>query len=215
MSLRWDYSTLVTSWKTISSSLDIIQEPCFPFKTPTSTKIILDLLEPCTKKEPKGTIKRKDMNTIIGLMRPPLVIAYTDDNTTSKHVCAGQISSNFTCELITIRKALDIYLTRTNIADSDGIIVLSDCRSALEAIKEGKMGLTQEINSLLFSIGALGKSCILQGIPAYVDIEGSEMADSLEPLTSYTMVFDANAVAKQKLCSNPRKNLSLSELNYS
>ncbi|GFU17179.1 RNase H domain-containing protein [Trichonephila clavipes] len=29
------------------------------------------------------------------------------------------------------------------------------------------------------------------------------------------MVFDANAVAKQKLCSNPRKKLSLPELNYS
>ncbi|GFX76918.1 hypothetical protein TNCV_2257811 [Trichonephila clavipes] len=57
---------------------------------------------------------------------------------------------------------------------------------------------------------ALGKSCTLQWIPAHVDIEGSEMADSsdnearaLEPIPSSTTVFDANAVAKQKLCSKP------------
>ncbi|GFT22305.1 hypothetical protein TNCV_3273041 [Trichonephila clavipes] len=39
-----------------------------------------------------------------------------------------------------------------------------DSRSALEAIKEGK-GITQEINSLLFSIGVLGRSCTLQCTP--------------------------------------------------
>ncbi|GFT39261.1 RNase H domain-containing protein [Trichonephila clavipes] len=140
-------------------------------------------------------------------------------NTTSKDkVSAEQIASNFSCELIAVRTALDIYLTRTNIDNSDGIIVLSDCKSALEVIKEGKMGLTQEINSFLFSIGALGKSCTLQCIPAHLDIEGNEMADSfaneartIEPVTSSTTVFDANAVANQ----NARKKLSLPELNYS
>ncbi|GFU77945.1 RNase H domain-containing protein [Trichonephila clavipes] len=40
-------------------------------------------------------------------------------------------------------------------------------------------------------------------------------ARTLGPLTSSPTVFDANAVAKQKLCSNPRKNLSLPELIYS
>ncbi|GFY27544.1 RNase H domain-containing protein [Trichonephila clavipes] len=167
------------------------------------------------------------MDTAIDLMRPRLVTAHADgssdsernrngsgfflkypDNTTSKHkVSAAQIASNFTCELIAIRTALDIYLTGTSIADSDGIIVLSNCRSALE--------VTQEINSLLFSIGALGKSCTLQWIPAHVDIEGNEMANSfgneartLEPVTSFTTVSDANALAKQKLCSNPRKILA-------
>ncbi|GFW33370.1 transposable element Tcb1 transposase [Trichonephila clavipes] len=59
-------------------------------------------------------------------------------------------------------------------------------------------------------------------ISARVGVEGNEMTDShanetrtLEPLTSSTAVFDANAVAKQKLCSNPRKQLSLPEFNYS
>ncbi|GFS99587.1 RNase H domain-containing protein [Trichonephila clavipes] len=138
------------------------------------------------------------------------------DNTTSKHkVSAGQIASNFKWELVAIRTALDIQLTRENIANSDGIIVLSDSRSALEAIKEGKIRLTQEINSLLFSIGASGKSCTLQWIPAHVDIEGNEMApislpmkpEHFEPLTLSTTIFDVNAVAKQKLHSNPRKKI--------
>ncbi|GFW20786.1 RNase H domain-containing protein [Trichonephila clavipes] len=178
------------------TSLDIIQVPCFPVKSPPSTKIILDLLEPCTKKEPKNTIKRKDMDTVIGLMRPRLVTAYTDDssdsecnrggsgvypdNTTSNHkVFAGQIASNFTCEHRAIRTVLDIYLTWTDIANSDYIIVLSNCRYALETIKEGKMRLTQEINSLLFYIGALVKLCNLQGIPDNVDIGGTRWSISL------------------------------------
>ncbi|GFS74679.1 hypothetical protein TNCV_3978131 [Trichonephila clavipes] len=52
----------------------------------------------------------------------------------------------------------------------------------------------------------------MQWNPAHVDIEGNDMADSLanealtlEPITSSTTIFDANTVAKQKLCSNPRK----------
>ncbi|GFU82801.1 RNase H domain-containing protein [Trichonephila clavipes] len=127
------------------TSLDIIQEPCFPVKPPPSAKIILYLLEPCTKRNLRKQLKWKDMDTIVGRMKPCLVTACTD----------GQIASNFTCKLRAIRTALDIYLTRTNIANFDSIIVLSDFRSALEAIKEGKMGLTQEINSLLFSNGAV------------------------------------------------------------
>ncbi|GFV29429.1 RNase H domain-containing protein [Trichonephila clavipes] len=76
------------------------------------------------------------------------------------------------------------------------------------------MRLTQEVNSLLFSIGALGKSCTLQWIPAYVNIEGNEMADFF---ANEARILDESlmTVAKQKLCSNPIKKLSLTELNYS
>ena len=58
--------------------LEIIQEPSFPFKPPSSVKIILDLLEPYKKKEPKGMIRRKDQDTILNIKKPCLVIAYTD-----------------------------------------------------------------------------------------------------------------------------------------
>ena len=45
----------------------------------------------------------------------------------SKHrVTAGKIASNFTCELVSIRRALD--LAWTNITHSNDIIVVSDCR---------------------------------------------------------------------------------------
>ncbi|GFT43908.1 RNase H domain-containing protein [Trichonephila clavipes] len=78
--------------------------------------------------------------------------------------------------------------------------------------RNDKRELTEEINSLLVSIGASGKSCTLQWIPAHVDIEENTMVDSLaneartlDPLTSSTTVFDANAVPKQKTYSNPRK----------
>ncbi|GFU47941.1 RNase H domain-containing protein [Trichonephila clavipes] len=111
-----------------------------------------------------NTIKRKNMDTIIGLLKPHLVTVYTycsyfsecrvflkyPDNATSKHkVSAGQIASHFTCELIVIRPTVDIYLTWTNIGNSDGILVLSDCRSGLEDIKEGKWGSPKK--SIIFS----------------------------------------------------------------
>ncbi|GFT70828.1 RNase H domain-containing protein [Trichonephila clavipes] len=129
-----------------------VEDEIAAFKPPPSAKIIFDLLEPCTKKEPKVTIKRKGMDTIIGLMRPHLVTAYIDGSLTQ---------SAIEVDLVSFLSNLCLYLTRTNIANSDGIIVLSDCRSVLEATKKGKMGLTQEINSLLYSICALGKSFTL------------------------------------------------------
>ncbi|GFV71348.1 hypothetical protein TNCV_3133391 [Trichonephila clavipes] len=60
------------------TNLDIIQEPFFQSNQLPLPKRILDLLEPCTKKKSKDTIKRKGMDTIISLMMPRLVTAYTD-----------------------------------------------------------------------------------------------------------------------------------------
>ncbi|GFX83462.1 hypothetical protein TNCV_324111 [Trichonephila clavipes] len=54
----------------------------------------------------------------------------------------------------------------------------------------------------------------IKWIPSLVDIEGNEMADflvneakTLEPVTSCTTVFDANAVAKQKPLLKPKKEI--------
>ncbi|UYV74311.1 hypothetical protein LAZ67_11002979 [Cordylochernes scorpioides] len=62
---------------------------------------------------------------------------------------------------------------------SEGIIIYSDSRSALEAIQKGNTGITQKIHSLLTQLEILEKNCILQWIPAHVGIEGNEMADEL------------------------------------
>ena len=115
-----------------------------------------------------------------------------------------------------------MYLAWTNTAHSEGIIIFSDCRSALEAIQGGKTKLTQEINSHLLFNEAIRKSCILQWIPANLDTERNKLvayhaneARKVEPVPLSTTVFDANAVAKQKLCANPLRKFSLPELSYS
>ena len=93
-----------------------------------------------------------------------------------------------------------MYLAWTNIAHSEGVIVFSNCRYALEVIQGGKTRVTQEINYLLLSTETTGKSCNLQWIPVHVDIEGNELTDSLankartiEPISLSIAVFDANA----------------------
>ncbi|GFV23260.1 RNase H domain-containing protein [Trichonephila clavipes] len=110
---------------------------------------------------------------------------------------------------------LEIYITLTNIANFDGIIVLSDCRSVLVSIKKGKIRLMQEINFFLICNGSLRNSCNLQRIPVHVDIERNEMADSLanedrtiEHETSSTKIFDADAGAKTKALLKTQKILA-------
>ena len=99
--------------------LDIIQEPRFPIKPPSSVKIILKFMEPCSKKESKSTIRRKGTEMIFNLTKPRLVTAFTDGSSdtdcnrggssviptyptgsTLKHrVPAEKITSNFTDSL--------------------------------------------------------------------------------------------------------------------
>ncbi|GFW53976.1 metal-response element-binding transcription factor 2 [Trichonephila clavipes] len=45
--------------------LDIIEEPYFAVKPPSTIKINIDLLKPCSKKEPQEIIKRKGMDTVM------------------------------------------------------------------------------------------------------------------------------------------------------
>ncbi|UYV80561.1 hypothetical protein LAZ67_19000670 [Cordylochernes scorpioides] len=50
---------------------------------------------------------------------------------------AGQISSNFTCELTAIWNALDVCLNQPSLHQAEGILIYSDSISALEAIQKG------------------------------------------------------------------------------
>ncbi|CAL1278008.1 unnamed protein product [Larinioides sclopetarius] len=62
----------------------LIIGPYFAVKPPSTVKINLDLLEPCSKKEPQATIKRKGMETIAKLSKPDLATAYTDGSSNSE-----------------------------------------------------------------------------------------------------------------------------------
>ncbi|XP_071034199.1 uncharacterized protein [Parasteatoda tepidariorum] len=174
------------------SCLDIIEGPFLAVKPPSTVKINLDLLEPCSKEEPQEIVKIKGMETIAKLSKPDLVTAHTHgssnlecnrrgygtflllpDQTSLKHrVAAGKIAYNFTSELIAIKFTLDLYLSQS--VPSSGIIIFSDCKSALEVIKGGKTRLVQDINALLSTIVAREKTCTIQWVPAHCNIEGNE-----------------------------------------
>ncbi|GFT33095.1 uncharacterized protein K02A2.6 [Trichonephila clavipes] len=54
-----------------------------------------------------------------------------------------------------------------------------DSKSAIEAIRNGETNISCDIITLLEQLHSKRKSCILQWIPAHVNIEGNECADSL------------------------------------
>ncbi|UYV64195.1 hypothetical protein LAZ67_2007019 [Cordylochernes scorpioides] len=133
---------------------------------------------------------------------------------------AGKISSNFTCELTAIWKALDVCLNQPSLHQAEGIIIYSHSRSALEAIQKGNTRITQKIHSLLTQLETLEKNCILQWIPAHVGIEGNEMADELakearklSQRKEQMSVFDADALAKYKIIKKKKKKDQICEIN--
>ncbi|GFS68049.1 RNase H domain-containing protein [Trichonephila clavipes] len=124
----------------------------------------------------------------------------------------------FTSELIAIKAALALYLTQS--VPTNGLIIFFDCKFSLEAIKRGKMRLVQDINELLSTIVAKEKTCTIQWVPAHLNIEGNEHADSLakearniDPPPIKTTCLDVNAVAKHRLCDGSWKKWCLPELN--
>jgi ribonuclease HI len=209
------------------STLNFLKEPLFPRKPPKETKINLNLLQPCSKKEDPQTLRQKGLETIEKFSQGNLAIVYTDgssDKSLNKggagilfllpngdkfmhKINTGLIASNFTSELLAIKEALSFYMTNQEISVlTEGLAIFSDSKAALEAIKNGETNVTSAINVLLEELHGNGKSCLLQWIPAHVNIEGNECADSLakegrnadQPCTTITLA-DANAVAKHRL----------------
>ena len=198
-------------------------------------------MQPCTKTEPVTLIKEKGDHTVQELTTstPGLAIAYTDGSSDSNldrggagvlffgpdgeqechSIPVGKIASNYTCELVAIRCALEIYLSKVD-QGSNGIIIFSDARSALQAIQRGWCQLSHKIIELIHKIIATQSSCTLQWIPAHVGIPGNEKADELakeardSPQTSKCLtLIDANAVASRKLTCQQGKKFSIPELN--
>ncbi|UYV80899.1 TRDMT1 [Cordylochernes scorpioides] len=133
---------------------------------------------------------------------------------------ARKISSNFTCELTAIWKALDVCLNQPSLHQAEGIIIYSDSRSALEAIQKGNTRIMQKIHSLLTQLETLEKNCILQWIPAHVVIGGNEMADELakearklSQRKEQMSVFDADALAKYKIIKQKIRKDQICEIN--
>ena len=105
-------------------------------------------------------------------------------------------------------------------APTAGLAVFSDSK-ALEAIKIGETNVTSVINVLLQGLQCSGKSCILQWIPAHVNIEEKECADSLakdgrcapQPCPTITLA-DANAVAKPRILPHSFKEPLITDFDY-
>ncbi|GFX74446.1 RNase H domain-containing protein [Trichonephila clavipes] len=123
----------------------------------------------------------------------------------------GLIASNFTRELA-IKEALILYSLELS-GTTEGLAIFSNPRAVLEAIIKGDTNITSAINVLLESLHCKGKSCLLQWIPAHVNIEGNEFADSLakedrneDQLCPTITLADANAVANYRLLPHCYKN---------
>ncbi|GFW34957.1 RNase H domain-containing protein [Trichonephila clavipes] len=179
------------------SSLEFLQEPLIPKNPPKNTCFELELLQPCSKKEDPVTLRQKGLETIAILSQDNFAIAYTDgssdrslsnggagiilllpDGNNYKHkINTGIIASNFTSELVAIRKALILYQQNPHVFDStEGLVIFSDSlsKSAIEAIKNGETNISCDIITLLEQLHNKRKSCILQWIPAHVTIEVTE-----------------------------------------
>ncbi|GFY22951.1 hypothetical protein TNCV_2182121 [Trichonephila clavipes] len=78
-------------------------------------------------------------------------------------------------ELVAIREALILYQQNPHVIDStEGLVIFSDSKSAIEAIRNGETNISCDIITLLEQLQNKRKSCILQWIPAHVNIEGHE-----------------------------------------
>ncbi|GFY32384.1 RNase H domain-containing protein [Trichonephila clavipes] len=186
------------------------------------------------KKEDPVTLRQKGLETIAILSQDNFAIAYTDgssdrslsnggagiillhpDGNNYKHkINTGIIASNFTSELVAIREALLLYQQNPHVIDStEGLVIFSDSKSAIEAIRNGETNISCDIITLLEQLHNKRKSCILQWIPAHVNIEGNECADSLakeardiEHKCTTITLDDANAVAKHRIMNHTFKN---------
>ncbi|GFX16894.1 probable RNA-directed DNA polymerase from transposon BS [Trichonephila clavipes] len=223
------------------SSLEFLQEPLIPKNPPKNTCFELELLQPCSKKEDPVTLRQKGLETIAILSQDNFAIAYTDgssdrslsnggagiilllpDGNNYKHkINTGIIASNFTSELVAIREALLLYQQNPHVIDStEGLVIFSDSKSAIEAIRNGETNISCDIITLLEQLHNKRKSCILQWIPAHVNIEGNECADSLakeardiEHKCTTITLDDANAIAKHRIMNHTFKKPLVTEFD--
>ncbi|GFT17661.1 RNase H domain-containing protein [Trichonephila clavipes] len=106
------------------------------------------------------------------------ILLLPDGNNYEYKINTGITASNFTSELMVIREALILYQQDPHVIDStEGLVIFSDSKSAIEAIRNEETNISCDIITLLEQLHSKRKSCILQWIPAHVNIEGNECAD--------------------------------------
>ncbi|GFW64365.1 RNase H domain-containing protein [Trichonephila clavipes] len=220
------------------SILNFMQDPLFSRRPPKETKITLNLLRPCSKKEDTRILKQEGLETIEKISQENFAVAFytvgSSDISLNKgesgilfqlpykerkmhKINTGLIVSNFTSELLAIKEALILYSTHLEIwGTTEGLTIFSDSRAALEAIIKSDTNITSAINVLLESLHCKEKSCLWQWIPAHVSIEGNECADSLakegrndDQLCPTITLVDANAVANYRLLPHRYKKKTL------
>ncbi|GFU92161.1 ribonuclease H [Trichonephila clavipes] len=104
-----------------------------------------------------------------------IILLLPDGNNYKHKINTGIITSNFTSELMVIREALILYQQDPHVIHStDGLVIFSDSKSAIDAIRNGETNISCDIITLLEQLHSKRKSCILQWIPAHVNIEGHE-----------------------------------------
>ncbi|GFV20065.1 RNase H domain-containing protein [Trichonephila clavipes] len=95
-----------------------------------------------------------------------IILLLPDSNNYKHKINTGIISSNFTSELMAIREALILYQQDPHVIDStEGLVIFSDSKSAIEAIRNGETNISCDIITLLEQLHSKRKSCILQWIP--------------------------------------------------
>ncbi|GFV43949.1 RNA-directed DNA polymerase from mobile element jockey [Trichonephila clavipes] len=104
-----------------------------------------------------------------------IILLLPDGNNYKHKINRGIIASNFTSELMAIREALILYQQDPHVIDStEELVIFSDSKSTIEAIRNGETNISCDIITLLEQLHNKRKSCILQWIPAHVNIEVTE-----------------------------------------
>ncbi|GFX58334.1 RNase H domain-containing protein [Trichonephila clavipes] len=149
-----------------NDSLGISKEPSHTQHIHPQAKVNLNLVQLCTKKEPVSVIKEKGDHIIeeFTIQTETLVIPYTNGSSDSNldgggagvfyifqhreheyhKIQVGKIASNYTCELFAVKSPLEIFLSKS-FQESNGIIIFTDPRSALQAIQKGKSEIRSKI----------------------------------------------------------------------
>ncbi|GFS56803.1 probable RNA-directed DNA polymerase from transposon BS [Trichonephila clavipes] len=223
------------------SSLEFLREPLIPKKPTKEYLFRIGIAAAMFQKRRPCNSQTKGLETIAILSQDNFAIAYTDgssdrslsnggagiilllpDGNNYKHkINTGIIASNFTSELVAIREALLLYQQNPHVIDStEGLVIFSDSKSAIEAIRNGETNISCDIITLLEQLHNKRKSCILQWIPAHVNIEGNECADSLakeardiEHKCTTITLDDANAVAKHRIMNHTFKKPLVTEFD--